>query len=44
LRFLAARPKAFEIVEGALLRREYVDDRVAEIDENPVAVGISLDA
>src|SRR5204863_8884403 len=45
-RLPAARacPHFFEIVEGAHLRPEHVDDDVAGVDQHPVGLGLALDA
>src|SRR3954468_24158296 len=39
-----ARPHLFEIVEGAHLRPEHMNDDVAGIDQHPVAVLLAFDA
>ena len=38
------RPEPLDIVEIALFGREDVNDRVAEVDENPAAVGVAFHA
>jgi hypothetical protein len=44
LPFLDLAPEALEVVECPLLGRKDVDDGVPEIEQNPSAVGVTLDA
>jgi hypothetical protein len=42
LPLLDLAPEALEVVELTLLGREHVDDRVAQVEQNPAAVRMAL--
>ena len=44
LALLNLAPQPFEIVELTLFRREDVDDGIAQIEQDPAAIGMALDA